>query len=210
MLLEIFIKSFKKIVSSLFGRLLMIKSKSNFYTHFVFRNIKLLLSGRLKYDSKTLKINQPIFLIGPGTFLLGRNCTFGYKLGGFHYKGSIEIQSRYNNASIEIGDNVATNNNVFICAANCIEIGDNTLIGQNVTITDFEAHGIHPNERRRVGEIGKVIIGRNVWLGSNVTILKNSSIGDNTIVASGAVVSGVFPSNVIIGGVPAKIIKAIT
>lgn len=72
---------------------------------------------------------------------------------------------------------------------------------------DFEAHGIHPDERSNVGEIGSVVIGENVWIGNNVTILKNSVIGENSIIAAGAVVSGVFAENVIIGGVPAKIIK---
>ena len=95
----------------------------------------------------------------------------------------------------------------MLCSANYIIIGDNTLIGQSVTILDHEAHGVAPDKRRQLGEIGKVIIGKNVWLGNNVIILKNSEIGDNTIVAAGAVVLGKFPANVIIGGVPAKIIK---
>jgi len=130
-------------------------------------------------------------------------------MGGFHKGGSIELQARYKNSKIKIGNNIATNNNIMICAANYIEIGDNTLIGQYVTIMDHEAHGIAPDKRRQLGEIGKVIIGKNVWLGNNVTMLKNSEIGDNTIVAAGAVVSGKFPANVIIGGVPAKIIKTL-
>ena len=60
-----------------------------------------------------------------------------------------------------------------------------------------------------MGETGSIIIGRNVWIGNNVTILKNSEIGENTIVATGAVVSGKFGANLIVGGVPAKIIKSI-
>jgi acetyltransferase-like isoleucine patch superfamily enzyme len=72
---------------------------------------------------------------------------------------------------------------------------------------DHEAHGIQPEDRRKLGAIGTIIIGKNCWIGNNTTILKNSKIGDNSIVAVGAVVSGVFPENVIIGGVPAKIIK---
>jgi acetyltransferase-like isoleucine patch superfamily enzyme len=74
---------------------------------------------------------------------------------------------------------------------------------------DFEAHGIEPENRRTLGQIGKVIIGRNVWIGNNVTILKNSRIGDNSIIATGAVVSGAFPNNAILGGIPAKILKDI-
>jgi len=130
-------------------------------------------------------------------------------LGGFNYYGCIEIQPRYKDALIEIGDKINTNNNIFICAANHIKIGNNTLIGQNVVIMDFEAHGINPEKRNEVGQIGEVIIDENVWIGNNVTILKNSHIGKNTIVAAGAIVSGNFPENVIIGGIPAKIIKQI-
>jgi acetyltransferase-like isoleucine patch superfamily enzyme len=74
---------------------------------------------------------------------------------------------------------------------------------------DHEAHGVKPDETRQLGTIGKVIIGKNVWVGNNVTILKNSEIGDNSIVATGAVVTGKFPANVIIGGIPAKIIKEV-
>lgn len=140
---------------------------------------------------------------------IGNDCVFGFKLGGFHRGGSIELQSRYPDSMIKLGTNISTNNNVFMCAANYIEIGNDTLIGQFVTIMDHEAHGIMPDKRRETGEIGKVIIGKNVWLGNNVIILKNSEIGDNSIVASGAVVSGKIPPNVIVGGIPAKIIKSI-
>ena len=146
-------------------------------------------------------------MTGSGIIEIGANCSFGYKLGGFHRCGSIEIQPRYKSSKIVIGRNLSTNNNIFICAANYIKIGDDTLIGQNVTIMDHEAHGTHPDKRRQIGQIGKVIIGKNTWIGNNVIILKNSEIGDNSIIASGAIVAGRFPANVIIGGVPAKIIK---
>lgn len=72
---------------------------------------------------------------------------------------------------------------------------------------DHEAHGISPSDRGKIGIIGSFVIGNNVWIGNNTTILKNSKIGNNSIVAAGAVVSGIFPCNVIIGGVPAKVIK---
>jgi acetyltransferase-like isoleucine patch superfamily enzyme len=47
---------------------------------------------------------------------------------------------------------------------------------------DHEAHRIDPLKRREIGEVGKVILGNYVWIGNNVAILKNSEIGDNTIV----------------------------
>jgi len=168
-----------------------------------------LLLKKIKLAGSQPVCNQKTMITGCGIVEIGNQCTFGYKPGGFHRHGCIEFQPRTHDSIIKIGNNINTNNNIFVCSSNYIEIGDNTLIGQYVTIMDFEAHGIAPDKRRQLGEIGKIIIGRNVWLGNNVTILKNSEIGDNTIVAAGAVVSGKFPTNVIIGGVPAKVIKSL-
>lgn len=141
--------------------------------------------------------------------MIGDKCHFGYKLGGFNRRGSIELQARYSNSLIKIGDKVFINNNVMLCAANYIDIGDDTLIGQNVVFMDHEVYGFYPSKRRELGTIGSIVIGRNVWIGNNVMILKDTVIGENSIVAAGTVVSGTFPDNVVIGGVPAKIIKEI-
>jgi acetyltransferase-like isoleucine patch superfamily enzyme len=165
-------------------------------------------SERIKtVDTPTCQ--QKVLVTGKGRVVIGKNCAFGFKLGGFNRKGCIELQARYPDAVIEIGDNVSTNNNLFICCANRIKIGPETLIGQNVTLMDFEAHGTHPDKRREMGDIGEIIIGNNVWIGNNVMILRGTHIGENSIVAGGAVVKGIFPGNVIIGGVPAAIIKNI-
>jgi len=177
--------------------------------NFIIPNAKSIISNRVTYVNRQPSCHQKMIITGLGTVEIGSNCSFGYKMGGFHRGGSIEIQARYKKSKIKIGNNVSTNNNIFLCAANYIEIGDDTLIGQYVTIMDHEAHGVNPNFRRQIGEIGQIIIGKNTWLGNNVLILKNSEIGDNSIVSAGAVVSGKFPANVIIGGVPAKIIKSL-
>ena len=174
--------------------------------NFFLPNISQLIHNRILF--KQLPVcNQKTRFTGSGITIIDANCIFGYKMGGNFYKGITELQPRYKKSKIVIGKRVATNNNLFLCAANYIEIGDDTLIGQGVTIMDHEGHGIDPGKRRQIGEIGEVIIGRNVWLGNNVIVLKNTVIGNNTIVAAGAVVSGTFPADVIIGGVPAKIIR---
>jgi len=170
-------------------------------------NLAPIINRKIEFEGNYPKCDQLVRISGTGIVKIGNNCSLGYKPGGFHRGGLIEFQARYEDARIVIGNKVATNNNVFMCAANHIEIGDETLIGQYVTIMDFEAHGVDPMKRGQLGEIGKVIIGKNVWIGNNVTILKNVEIGNNSIIAAGAVVTGKFPSNVIIGGVPAKIIR---
>ena len=171
-------------------------------------NIHIVCSDRVSI-TKTIKFNQITRFTGCGKIKIGDNCTFGYKPGGFYRGAGIEIQARGVESLIIVGNNVFSNNNVFICSSGSIEIGDNTLIGQNVTMMDFEAHGILPDKRRTVGQVGTIKIGQNVWIGNNVVILKNSKIGNNVIVAAGAIVTGRFPDDVIIGGVPAKIIKNI-
>jgi acetyltransferase-like isoleucine patch superfamily enzyme len=176
--------------------------------NYYFSNFLVLFQKRLLVDLVP-KCNQKLLISGKGKLILGNHCEFGFKLGGNYYGGLVEIQPRYEDSKIEIGNNVSTNNNLFICCANHISIGDDTLIGSGVSILDHEAHNISPSKRRMIGDIGSVSLGRNVWIGNNVLILKNSIIGDNSIVAAGAIVSGIFPANVIIGGIPAKIIREI-
>ncbi len=204
-------KSFSKIFISVIKHFIIfplraIKKNIFFIYRFFLPNILAFYKKRIVYKNKPI-CSQKVFITGSGRISIGLNCYLGYKLGGQVRACGIELQARTEHAQIRIGDNVLSNNNLFICSSNYIEIGQNTLIGQQVTIMDFEAHGIAPDKRKTIGEIGNVIIGENVWIGNNVTILKNSEIGKNTIVATGSIVSGKFPENVIIGGIPAKIIK---
>ena len=155
---------------------------------------------------KPAGVEQIVKIRGIGKIEIGKNCFFGTTIGGRSY-GETEFQIKFDDSKIFIGDNVCTNNNLFVCCTKNITIGSNTVIGERVTIFDFEGHGLKANERKQIGEMGTVCIGENVWIGNNVTILKNTIVGDNTIIAAGAVVTGNFPANVIIGGIPAKIIK---
>lgn len=175
---------------------------------FYLPNIRRLKSNKLQLDN-SINYNQKIFFSGKGFINIGKGCSFGYKLGGHHYGGSIEVQARYEKSNITIGEDVSTNNNLFVCAANKITIGNNCLIGNQVSIRDHDAHNIDPLKRNEIGEIGEVFIDNNVWIGNNVIILKNTRIGENAIIAAGAVVNGIVEKNTIVGGVPAKFIKKI-
>ena len=179
-----------------------------YYLWFTLPNMHIIRKKQVSIGNN-VEINQRVLLTGKGNIKIGANVKLGYKLGGFIRGSGIEIQARTPNSKITIGDNVFTNNNIFICSSGEIIIEKDTLIGNGVIVMDFEAHSIHPNKRRKTGEIGKVLIKENVWIGNNVTVLKNSIIGKNSIIASNAVVSGKFPDNVVLGGVPAKIIKTI-
>lgn len=91
-----------------------------------------------------------------------------------------------------------------------ITIGDRAAIGHEVMLLT-ESHKVGPAERRAGAVIAQpVTIGRGVWIGARTTILPGVTIGDGVIIASGSVVTKDVPSNVVVGGVPAKVIKELT
>jgi acetyltransferase-like isoleucine patch superfamily enzyme len=105
-------------------------------------------------------------------------------------------------AVINIGSNCGFSGTV-IASALKINIGDNVMFGANTLINDTDWHTNDP----RTGPDAPVLIGNGVWLGVNVTVMKGVSIGENTLVAAGSVVTRSLPANVVAGGVPAKILK---
>ena len=111
----------------------------------------------------------------------------------------------------KVGNNVGLGEKCHYGCAGGIEIGDNTIIGIYVTMHSENHIFSNPNiPIRNQGVQHKGIkIGKNCWIGAKATILDGTHIGDGCVVAAGAVVSGKFPSNCVIGGVPAKIIKEI-
>lgn len=117
---------------------------------------------------------------------------------------------------ISIGNNCNIGAYSHITACNKIVIGDNLLTGLNVTITDNQ-HGAFTEEqidmppiKRPLLSKGPVIIGNNVWIGSNACIMPNVKIGNGVIVGANSVVTKDVPDNCIVAGCPAKIIKEIS
>lgn len=116
---------------------------------------------------------------------------------------------------IKIGNNVIFNNDIHIGCINSIIIEDNCLFASRIFITDHN-HGdtslktcnVSPVKRPLLSS-GPVVIKKNVWVGEGVAIMPNVTIGENSIVAANAVVTKDVPPNVVVAGVPAKIIKEI-
>lgn len=105
--------------------------------------------------------------------------------------------------NILAGDNFFVNYNVTILDRAKVCIGDNVMIGPNVLISTV-SHPTSPLERRAHMSFAKPItIGNDVWIGGNAVILPGITIGDNAIVAAGAVVTHDVPPNCIVAGVPA-------
>ena len=113
----------------------------------------------------------------------------------------------------DFGKNIKVGENVFINAC-ChfqdhggVVIGDKCQIGHNVVFATLN-HGIAPEDRNHTYP-APIVLGKNVWVGSNATILQGVTIGDNAIVGAGAVVTKDVEANTIVGGIPAKTIKRI-
>ncbi len=111
----------------------------------------------------------------------------------------------------DCGKNIRVGKNVFINSGCCfqdqggIEIGDGTFVGHQTVIATLN-HDIDPTKR---GDMfpKAVKIGKRVWIGSHATILPGVTIGDNSVVAAGAVVTKDVEPNTIVAGVPAKVVK---
>ncbi len=108
---------------------------------------------------------------------------------------------------ITIGKNVFINHACTFLDMGGITIEDNVLIGPKVNLIT-ENHPLNPNDRKSL--ICKpIVIKRNAWIGAAATVLPGVTIGENSVVAAGAVVTGDVLPNTIVGGVPAKFIKNI-
>ena len=111
--------------------------------------------------------------------------------------------------NIFLGEDCFINFNCTILDEAKVTIGDHAFLGPNVSVYTA-CHPLEPEKRNKFIEWAEpVTIGNNVWIGGNVTILPGVTIGDNVVIGAGAVVTKDFPSNVVIAGCPAQIIKEI-
>jgi acetyltransferase-like isoleucine patch superfamily enzyme len=191
------------------------KFLSLIYGVFIFKTTRLVFvhpSSKVKCKSK-IRFGK--------NFTIGRNCYInalsrdGFICGdnvsmGFH--SHVDLTGSLKNVAkgIIIGDNVGLGSHGhFGSGIGGLEIGTNTIIGNYVSFHP-ENHNFSdlsiPIRLQGVNGIG-IKIGENCWIGAKVTILDGTILGNGCIVAAGSVVRDVFPDNVILGGIPAKVIK---
>jgi acetyltransferase-like isoleucine patch superfamily enzyme len=108
---------------------------------------------------------------------------------------------------IAIGKNVFINHACSFLDMGGITIEDDVQIGPHVNLVT-ENHPVDPTKRKYL-DLKPVMIKRNVWIGAGATILPGVTVGENSIVAAGAVVNKDIPANTIVGGVPARVIRTI-
>lgn len=139
-----------------------------------------------------------------------RNIHFGdnVKIGAFSSVSSTSHMSKYG-IGLKIGNNSGVGRFTEFGASGGIEIGNDVIMGSYISFHS-ENHNFDDLSKsiREQGVTSKgIILGNNIWVGAKVTFLDGCEIGNNSVIAAGAVVKGSFPDNVVIGGIPAKIIK---
>jgi acetyltransferase-like isoleucine patch superfamily enzyme len=150
------------------------------------------------------RYSQMIF--GPGLQL--RSSVRSNPLGPNH---PVVITTWQAGAVLEVGANFAMTGGT-ICAAERIIIGDNVIVGANATIVDTDFHPVGPLARQvrpQNAETAPIEIQDNVFIGMNCLILKGVTIGQNSVVGAGSVVTTSIPAGVICAGNPAKVVRSL-
>lgn len=129
---------------------------------------------------------------------IGENCyiepPFHANFGGHH---------------CHFGKNIYANYNLTAVDDTHIYVGDNTMIAPNVILASA-AHPLDPEERRKGYQYNQPVhIGKNCWLGAGVIVVPGVSIGDDTVIGAGSVVTKDIPSGVVAVGNPCRVIKEI-
>lgn len=108
------------------------------------------------------------------------------------------------------GDHVYANFGLTLIDDSEIQIGNHVLLGPHCTL-DTAGHPLDPELRATYAQFSsKITLKDKVWLGANVTVLPGVTIGEGAVVAAGAVVSANVPPRVVVGGVPARILRPLT
>jgi acetyltransferase-like isoleucine patch superfamily enzyme len=109
---------------------------------------------------------------------------------------------------IRVGHKVFINQCCTLYDMGGVDIGDHVMIGPNVNIITT-GHPVEPSQRRAYVEGKPIVIANNVWIATGATILGGVTVGENSVVAAGAIVTKDVPPNSFVAGVPAKIIRSL-
>lgn len=170
------------------------------------------LSKRFKFFGKSV-IKHPFKkLLGPEYISVGDNVTIHDSVVLTAWDNYLGNKFK---PEIILGDNSSIGGGCHISSINKIIIGNGVLLGRNITLVDnshgkltFEELELKPTARD-LSSKGPIIIKNNVWIGDKVTVLPGVIIGENSIIGANAVVTKNVPTNSVVVGVPAKVIKKI-
>jgi len=180
------------------------KNKASYIVYSPYVWFILLLKG-ISFNTKCYFNGFPYFhKAKKSKLILGIQCRFNSRttsnLIGINHRCIISTLSE--GAVLKIGDGCGFSGTTIGCFVH-VELGKNVRCGANTLITDSDWHQDDP----RAGNPKPVIIEDNVWLGYGVIVLKGVTIGKNSVIGAGSVVTRSIPSNVIAAGNPCRIVK---
>jgi len=145
-------------------------------------------------------VNSGVIVIGDNVQLSGKPC----------FAFSTQI---FPSPSVMIGDNTFIGHQTAFMAAKGISVGNDCFIAGGVRFSDNDGHPLDHVDRKnhlppKKEDVKEIHVGNDVWIGSNAVILKGVTVGDRAIVGANAIVTKDVPSDTIVAGNPAKIIKS--
>lgn len=147
--------------------------------------------SHVQMDRREAMLRQMFAEVGEGCYI---ESPFYANFGGHH---------------VHLGNNVYTNFNLTLVDDTHIYIGDCTMIGPNVTIATA-GHPIEPGLRSRGLQYNMPVrIGKNCWLGAGVIVMPGVTIGDNTVIGAGSIVTRDIPANVVAVGNPCRVMRPV-
>lgn len=194
--------------------MILIKMLCRMLTAIHWRQRRLLYSfySEISIEGSLPNIKQAQLRSGSGRIICGKGVEFGiWRCRGF-WTGLTVFDLRGAGAVVTIGNNVKVNNSLSVtCLDEGLTIGNDVLIGNSVKILGSDFHFIDLAQRYSDArpKSKPVVIHDKVWIGDDVTILKGVSVGAGAVIQSRALVVSDVPANVVVGGVPASVIRGI-
>lgn len=223
-------------IKALFNKLLSSSGKSykidpsipnSLLLHVLYSRVIMLFRGYV-FTGKKVFLGKNCTLLNKSNIHFGKNVTIekhttvdgfasqkiiladGVKIGAYSVVTCTSHLSSFGKG-LQMGENSAIGDFTHFGASGGIEIGSDVIMGSYISFHS-QNHNFSDLSKliREQGVTSKGIkIGNNIWVGAKVTFLDGCVVGNNCVVAAGAVVNDIFPDNVLIGGVPAKILKKI-
>ncbi len=168
------------------------------------------VASRIQFrgNNNTLMIEEGAALLNTTVRITGNNCRVVLKSHCYVSEGEIFVEN--NGCKVEIGEGTFVGRHTHIA---CIEDGSELIIGGHGMISSYcqirtgDSHSITDLDGNRINPAASVHIGEHCWLGEGSKVMKGVSLGQDSVVSTGAIVTKSYSSNVLLGGIPAKVLK---
>ena len=159
-------------------------------------------------NNNSLVINRGGCLLDCYVHIMGNNNTI--EIGENAHLDTIQIWIEDNNCQIKIGDGTFIGDHTHLaCTENksIISIGSRCMLSSYIQIRTGDSHSLLDSEGNRINPAKSVYVSDHVWIGEGTKILKGAKIGKDCVVSTGAIVTKEFAEGLLIGGIPAKVLK---